>query len=251
MNKSYKSLAGYYDLIFQQKNYEKEADFIYQIKSRYKQDAAKILDVGCGTGEHLNLLKDKFEILQGVDLNKEIIKAAKKKSSKIKYAVAGMADFKFNQKFDIITCLYSVFNYNLTLEEADRTIKNFKEHLAAGGILIIALYKPMNTKKEISIHTGKKNNIEVAKINQFSIDNETNIETSDFIVLIKKNGKVDFSIENGHKMKIFQLEEFSELLRTNKFEDISVYDNFTDTYAVSESKYPVFVARKSLHQRTA
>jgi hypothetical protein len=54
---------------------------------------------------------------------------------------------------------------------------------------------------------------------------------------------VDFSVENDHKMKIFQLEEFKELLKTNKFEDISVYDNFSDTFAGNDSKYPVFVAR--------
>jgi hypothetical protein len=62
---------------------------------------------------------------------------------------------------------------------------------------------------------------------------------------LKRNGKVDFSVENDHKMKIFQIEEITELLEANKFEDVFVYDNFIDAPAGSESKYPIFVARKN------
>ena|SRR3989304_6973051 len=131
----------------------------------------------------------------------------------------------------------------MTIEAANRTIKNFKKHLVPGGLLIIALYKPSNTKKEISIHTGKINNIEAAKINHFSIDKATSIETSNFITLIKKDNEIDFSIENNHKMKIFQINEIIKLFRINRFKDIKVYNNFTKNRVKSRSKYPIIVAK--------
>jgi len=241
MQESYKSLAKYYDLFYQSKDYAKEVDFISNIISKYRPDATKLLDVGCGTGKHLNMLKDNFDILYGIDLNQEIINIAKIKSPQIKYIVSGMSDFKIKIKFDVITCLYSVFNYNLTIEDAEKAIKNFKKHLNIGGILIIALYKPTNTKKEISIHVGKDQNVEVAKINQFSVDKNTSMEISNFITIIKKDGKIDFSIENDHKMKIFHLKELTLLLKKNKFKNIKIYNNFSDKYASSKSKYPVFI----------
>jgi len=242
MNKAYTSLAQYYDLLFQEKDYDRETDFIKQVIKKYLPGAKSILDVGCGTGNHLNMLVGRFETLYGVDLNPEIINVAKKKSSKIKYFVGSLADFNINLKFDVITCLYSVFNYNQTINAAEKTLQNFKKHLNPGGIIIIALYTPTNTQKKIALNTGKYEDVEVAKIDQWTYDPKTKIETSEFLVLVKNNNQIDFFTENNHKFRIYQVSEFKELLTNAGFIDIKVFDNFVNKPVSKTTKYPIFIA---------
>lgn len=242
MKTAYTTLAKYYDLIFQGKNYRNESDFIKEIVKKRNPQAKSILDVGCGTGTHLNLLKDNFDVLHGVDLNPEIIKEAKKKSLKIKYTVGGMVDFKLKRSFDVLISLYSVFNYNLTLGDAKMTLVNFKKHLNPRGLLILALYTPTNTEKQISLHMGKKAGVEVAKINQYSMDEETKIETSNFLVLLKDKNGVNFFTEPDHKYRIYEVNEFTDLLKKAEFRRINVFDNFTEKSISKKTEYPIFVA---------
>ena len=49
----YKEMAKYYDLFYSNKSYEKEVLFLKNLIGNKKT----ILDVGCGTGIHMNLLE--------------------------------------------------------------------------------------------------------------------------------------------------------------------------------------------------
>jgi len=160
MYQTYKSLAKYYDLIFQGKDYVKETSFINSVVRERNKNAKSILDVGCGTGTHLNLLVNDFKILYGVDLNREMIQQARKKSKRVKYVVGGMKDFHIKRKFDVLTCLFAVFNYNLNEQEAKKTLKNFRKHLNTNGVLVLALYIKRNLERKVSIHCGKKKDID-------------------------------------------------------------------------------------------
>ncbi len=94
MQKSYKDLAKYYYLFFQQKDYKSEADFIIEAAEKYKIEMESILDVGCGIGTHLSLFESHFKDLYGIDLNKEILKIAKEKVRKGIFKCAEMSTFK-------------------------------------------------------------------------------------------------------------------------------------------------------------
>ena len=241
MKLAYTSLAKYYDLLFSGKDYLQESEFLKSIVKTRLSNAKSILDVGCGTGNHLNLLTDVFETLWGVDLNREILEIAKSKSRKIRYQIGGMKDFNINLKFDVITCLYSVFNYNLTSSEAIQTLSNFKRHLNQDGITIIALYTPHNVDEEIGLNLGSNKEVEVAKIDQFVFDPKTHMETSDFLVLLKTPDGIDFKIEKNHQFRIYDPDEFRKLCYQAGFSKIDFFDRFKNKPITKQTKYPVAV----------
>jgi ubiquinone/menaquinone biosynthesis C-methylase UbiE len=45
--------AEYYDLIYQSKDYRGEVEKLRNLFAKYVPEARSILDVGCGTAEHL------------------------------------------------------------------------------------------------------------------------------------------------------------------------------------------------------
>ena len=99
------SFAKYFDKIYHDKNYESECKFIIKILNHYQNyKSKKILDLGCGTGNHsLILARKNFDVV-GIDKSKVAIKIAKKKivqsDYSVKFFVENMANFFLNKKFD-------------------------------------------------------------------------------------------------------------------------------------------------------
>ena len=245
MQKSYDDFAKYYDIIYQQKDYEKEVEFIKAITQEKNISHDSILDVGCGTGTHLLLLKNEFKILYGVDISEKILDIAEKKIPEATFSKGKMEQFKLNIKFDVITCLYSVFNYNLSMKSAIKTLKNFYLHLKPFGIVIISLYNERKTEKQFSMHIGKDYETKVAKLNEFKYYPEEKMEKSNHLLLVKDNGDIDFDIEVEDKFRIYDFEEIKEMVEESSFKGYRLYDNFTFEEAKEdETKYPVLVLKK-------
>ena len=102
-----KELARYYDLIYSGKDYEKEAGYVKDlILTNKKSKGMALLEVACGTGKHLEHIEDDFKCI-GLDLNKEMLKVARKRLRKARLVQGNMIDFNLNQKFDVIICIHS------------------------------------------------------------------------------------------------------------------------------------------------
>jgi len=52
----FKEYSKYYDLLYKDKDYQKEADYIDKVIQTYSPQAKNLLDIGCGTGKHLYLI---------------------------------------------------------------------------------------------------------------------------------------------------------------------------------------------------
>jgi len=107
-----------------------------------------ILDVGCGSGIHLNYLSKKYPAVKelvGIDLSKEMIAIAESSSSgksSAKYFVSGMdnlpfADDYFDLAFSFNSIHYSA-NLNVTLAEVKRVTKR-------GGFFTFQVVHPVFT----------------------------------------------------------------------------------------------------------
>lgn len=244
MHKSYKKLAKYYDAMHQRRNYKKEANFIIKRIFEINPKAKSLIDVGCGTGTHLKLIEKRFSVLYGVDLNEEILEIARKKTSNIKYVQGNMQTFKINKRFDCLISLYSVFNYNLTLKDARKTLINFYKHLKSKGVLIIALYNPQNAEEKVSLHAGGNKSFKVAKVNEHVYNPKTKIETSNFFVIWKDGNEMDFDIEKNHKMRIFKSDEIHKMLIDTGFNKPTFYNKYSDRLADGSDRFPILVAQK-------
>lgn len=136
-NVLYKDLANIYDLIYRDKNYLKESKFIIELIKKYKKSKGKeLLELACGTGRFLEFFEKKYNC-HGSDLNKEMLKIAKKRLNYTKLTLDNMIDFNFNKKYDVILILFSSIAYVKNKNNLLKTIKNCYKHLNDGGVLII------------------------------------------------------------------------------------------------------------------
>jgi ubiquinone/menaquinone biosynthesis C-methylase UbiE len=135
----YSKSAKYYDEIYASvgKDYPAEANKVRKFIQKYKQsDGKKLLDVGCGTGVHANLLSKHYQV-EGLDIEKKMLSVARKNHPKIRFQQGDMVDFKLKSKFDIVVCLFSAIGHVKTKPRLQSAIKNMGRHLLPGGVLLV------------------------------------------------------------------------------------------------------------------
>ena len=139
MKRMYSFSSGFYDDIYiaNGKNYPNEVKLAREFISKYKKSKGKkLLDVGCGTGIHANLLNKYYQV-EGLDIEKGMISVARKNFPQIRFHQGDMVNFKLNEKFDIIVSFFSAIGHVKTKPRLQKTIKNLSQHLLPGGVLLI------------------------------------------------------------------------------------------------------------------
>jgi ubiquinone/menaquinone biosynthesis C-methylase UbiE len=131
--------AEYYDEIYAStgKDYNKEANKTHRLIQKYiKSSGNSLLDVACGTGQHAALLGKYYQV-EGLDLDPNILSIARKKYRKIRFHHGDMVNFKLNNKFDAIVCLFSSIGYVRTINRLNKAIKTMVQHLLPAGVLLV------------------------------------------------------------------------------------------------------------------
>jgi SAM-dependent methyltransferase len=239
----YRKYARYYDLIYEKLDLKKESNFIKWAVLKHKTSAGnKLLDMACGTGRHSAMLYDSFEIL-GADINQDMLKIAREKLSDVEFIEADMKDLNLKREFDVIICMFSAMNYNHTMEEFEKTINNFYNHMHKGGVLIFDMGINQENWIEglVSVDTVVNDEVKLARICQSHL--EDGIFNADFIFLTKEDGKLDFDIDQ-HKLGVFPIEEVINSLIKIGFQNFIYSDFNKDEWNILSGERPIFVAVK-------
>lgn len=210
-NNPYSELAPIYDSLFFAlgKDYYAESEKIKGFIEQYKKSSGnQLLDLGCGTGEHIRYLKSKYSIT-GVDASKEMLASAKQKNPDVNFKKSDMAKFQFDKKFDAIICLFSAIGYLKTKEKLEQAVQNISCHLENGGVFIVEpWYSPDEIHKHLDlVEFGEKQGIKACRMRETKIIGE--IAESNGHILVSQNGHVKHLLSR-HIFGLFSKSDFIE-----------------------------------------
>lgn len=134
MNEGLYSRAGYYDVIYQNKDYEGETEFVIE---RFEESEAKhknALVLGCGTGEHSRRLEERNFDVTGMDANPEMLEKAKEKSD-ARFTETELPDIDTEGEFGLVLVPFGVINY-LEPDQIAIFLENVRNVMAENGVLI-------------------------------------------------------------------------------------------------------------------
>lgn len=136
--------SRYYDLLYRDKDYRSEVEFVCTLLDRHVQGTRKILELGCGTGMHAVLLAQKGYVVHGVDMSGEMLELAAVRlaglpqdvAQRLNFSVGDVKRCQVEGLFDVVISLFHVVSYQTTNDDLAAMFKNAAAHLRPGGLFI-------------------------------------------------------------------------------------------------------------------
>jgi SAM-dependent methyltransferase len=249
----FNAYSGYYDSLYQNKDYLGETKFILTIIKKFsKHQGRDILSLGCGTGTYEILLEQKGYQILGVDFSEKMLKIAREKAlqhkAKIDFIKGDVRKFTTRKKFDNVLAMFNIVGYQNTNGDLENFIKTAGKHLKKGGLFMfdgwyqpaILKDRPENRRKIITLGDSRQ----VERITTQVLDIEKSLLKINFQLRETGLGKKVLDVEEDHPMRFFTLNEITYFLNKNGFNlrhccrfkhlNEPVSENFWDMFIVAE-----------------
>ena len=205
----FRAYARYYDLLYEDKDYEGEARYVNSLIRKFAPNSLSLLDIGCGTGRHAELFSEMGYGVHGLDRSEEMISRANNHDLDIEFTQGDLCCIRLNKNFDVISALFHVISYLATDDELRSAFNNVKEHLNPDGLFIFDCWHGpavLHQQPEVRIKRIKSGSNKVCRIAEPRILTEENIVDVNYQIFVKENN-VWSEFNETHIMRyLFQTE---------------------------------------------
>lgn len=244
--------AQYYDLLYKDKDYAEEANYVDDLIKQQTPSANKLLNLGCGTGKHDYELARLGYNLTGVDLSKEMADQAIANipadiGNQLGFLTSDIGTLRLNTTFDAVISLFHVMSYQVTNKDLHEVIDTSYQHLEPGGLFIFDCWygpgvltdPPVVRKKKMS--NDAINVTRLAEPILYSLENTVDVNYTILINLANSDEVTE--IKETHKMRYLFVTEI-ELLIEKKFKLLRVNDWLTHEKPGLNSWNAVFILQR-------
>jgi len=232
--------ARYYDLLYRDKNYVGEAQFVYKLLQNHAPSTKSILELGCGTGAHAALLaKEGYEVY-GVDLSADMLRQASDRFSHLPPEVASRLEFshgdiravQLDKQFDAVISLFHVISYQTSNEDLQAVFSSVKTHLKPGGIFIFdCWYGPavLSDRPTVRVKRLEDEDISITRIAEPLIHpNENRVDVNYQVFIKDKNSGSVEELQETHQMRYLFKPEINCLFSEFQMEEIASREWMSD-----------------------
>jgi SAM-dependent methyltransferase len=137
-------IAPVYDLLYDAKDYDREAAFVLEKVRRVVPAAADLLDLGCGTGAHAERFAAAGLEVVGVDRSASMLLQARARQALLEETLLRRLDFRehdvrgldLGRTFDAVVSLFHVLSYQVTDRDQARAFETLRRHVRPGGAVL-------------------------------------------------------------------------------------------------------------------
>lgn len=135
----YAELARWYDPLYAAtgKDHAAEARALLDVAPRLGVRPASVLDVACGTGQHLAAFRETIDDIVGLDNAPSMLDVARERLDGVPLRHGDMRRFDLDRTFDLVTCLFSAIGHVRDESDLDAAVKAMAQHVAPGGALLV------------------------------------------------------------------------------------------------------------------
>jgi len=222
----FKDYSAYYDMLYKNKDYRSEAEYIHQLIQQQAPNARSILNLGCGTGNHDLYLANLGYAVTGIDLSAEMIDLANQKIKgqtgvDLQFQTGDVRTIRTNKKYDVVVSLFHVVSYQVSNEDLNAAFATAAAHLAEGGVFIFdCWYGPgVLTSPPVVRHRVLENGrLRIHRIaNPVMHFDENYVDVNYTILVVNKEDHSVYEIEETHKMRYLFTPEVSALSGVHGF----------------------------------
>jgi SAM-dependent methyltransferase len=136
--------ARYYDLLYRDKDYASEANYVARALRAAAPNTRSILELGCGTGRHGRLLADLGFDVFGIERSPDMAALADVGTvigvGTFSCAVGDARSVELERQFDAVIALFHVVSYQTTDEDLRAMFATASRHLLPGGVFLFDVW---------------------------------------------------------------------------------------------------------------
>jgi SAM-dependent methyltransferase len=220
--------ARYYDLLYRDKDYAAEAEYVACLIRKFHPAAQSILELGSGTGKHACLLVNQGYRVHGIELSQEMMvqsqSLAIKKNftdDRLSFTAGDIREIRLEKRFDAVIALFHVISYQTTNEDVAAAFKTARHHLKSGGIFIFDVwYGPavLTQQPEVRIKRTSDEKIEVTRLAEPVLHpNENRVDVNYHIFVRNRMTDAVKELKETHAMRYFFKPEIEYMAKQTGF----------------------------------
>jgi len=244
----FNAYSRYYDLLYRDKDYFAEAEYIAGLLERFGVSGKRLLEFGSGTGKHGRLLAARGYEVTGIEHSAEMVAQAEPAPG-FSCQQGDICTVQLGQTFDAVLSLFHVVSYQTTNDAVQAVFARAAEHLEADGLFVFDVwYSPAvyAQRPEVRVKRIADEAIEVTRIaepilhpNENRVDVNYTIFAGDLA-----SGMVETMTET-HPMRHFSLPELDLLAKMSGFEVVGTEEFLTSNRPSEETWGVCFVMKRN------
>ena len=211
--------SSYYDLYYADKDYAAEADFVLELASRFGVKPQNLLDMGCGTGRHLEEFVKRGLKCDGFDLSSEMLSQAKERlaGSGVTLKKGNLVDFENHKQYDLVIAMFAVIGYLADNKQLLAGLETARKHLKPDGVFIFdgwfgpAVLSQQPEKRRHEYHKGQAT---IMREVTPHLDPVQQTVTVHYDVSTHRDGKIVKRIQEDHTMRFMFVQEAALLMQS-------------------------------------
>lgn len=220
----FNNYAKYYDLLYADKQYQFEADFVHGLLLTHAiKPIENILELGAGTGKHAYHLAEKGYYVNGVDQSNMMLEMAGNLIAKAPAAIANkiqlehgdIRNLSLDKKFDAAISLFHVMSYQITNLDLEATFASVKAHVNAGGLFIFdCWYGPavLANRPVVRFKQFQNDELTIERMAVPTLYENDNTVKVHYHLFVKENASSQYQkLEEEHFMRYLFLPEIERL----------------------------------------
>lgn len=255
--KVFEAYSQYYDLLYNDKDYAKETEYVNSLIKQFSPLTKKILELGCGTGIHAEKLAELDYYVEGIDFSETMLRLAINRQSESERAVSQRLSFLEGDirsyesalRFDTIISLFHVMSYMITNEDLNKTFITVKKHLKPQGIFIFDCWHGPGVLKDKPTSRTKFFENETVSINRNSratlLPKENRVDVDFEILIQNKSTNNEIKLHELHSMRYLFIDEIKSIAEINGLEIIHAEEWITKKTLTEDSWNACYVCRNN------
>jgi len=235
----YTVLADIYEQLMSKVNYDTWAEYIYDIVKNEVSHDTKVLELAGGSGTISFYLQKYFYNYTLTD--KSFFMLSKAEDFKSAIVCCDMQFLPFKEKFGLIISTFDSVNYLITKKSLTNLFREINAILTEDGIFTfdVSLYRNSVPLINERIIEATHKTFKYKQISKFEVENR--IHTNIFKVITSEGNE----ITEIHRQKIWEFEEYFEVIEKSGLYVQDCLENFTMKKGKPTSKRVQFIVKKS------
>lgn len=228
---NYGRFAEYYDFIYHDLvNYAGDVAFLESVFRRWMgRTPHRILDLGCGTGNHDLPLARRGHDVTGLDRSPSQLAIARDKAKRaglpVRFVRADMRSFELGQTFDAAVCMFGAFGYLLPPSDVVRCLRTLARHLRPDGLFVFEFWQSSAARPAGNQDWFHKRGpaFELVRLAEGRYDPRTRLLPIEFRFFVFRGGRVLDRFDETHVVRTYSRADMRTLLRRGGFLPLAMY----------------------------